>query len=531
MTIQQPTLQFSDMGIAPSLLKVLNQLKLTTPTPIQSQSIPKGLEGLDILGIAQTGTGKTLSFGIPILQNMQGQGGKALILLPTRELAQQVQESLQPFCRALNYRSAVLIGGVAMHGQLRDLRSRPQLIIATPGRLADVMRQGYLKLNDVSFLVLDEADRMFDMGFAPQITEILKHVPKERQTLLFSATMPENVVKLTREYMIKPVRIEVAPAGTAAEKVEQAVYLVKREQKPLLLQKIVSETTETMIVFTRTKFGAKRLNEILRDHGVKSAEIHSNRSQAQRREALQGFKSGRYSILIATDIAARGIDVPNIGTVVNFDLPDNTDDYVHRIGRTGRAGKSGYAVSFAEPSQRRDLRYIEKLIKKPLILLDMPNLKDIVFKNPEPRPASPFENNSYAPRDSRFERRPRRDDRPYRNDRSSRDDRSYNDNRPSRDTKPNREEFYRNERPSRNASTAQNENAPSRRSYEASTQPQREKRFASKEKTPGYLSDSKPFQKKEKKSSAPSTSKTLAAISKVKKAHRKGKAPKEAFSN
>ncbi len=535
-TTETKGLQFADMGISAPLLKVLQGMKIEIPTPIQSQSIPKGLEGLDILGIAQTGTGKTLAFGIPVLQNMAKNGGKTLILLPTRELAQQVNESLAPLCRAIGARSAVLIGGVAMHGQIRDLRANPKIIIATPGRLADVMRQGYVKLNDVAYLVLDEADRMLDMGFAPQIAEILKHVPKTRQTLLFSATMPESILKLAREYMNKPVRVEVAPAGTGASNIEHGVYLVKRDQKPLLLQKLVSEMEGTMIVFTRTKFAAKRLNEMLRDCGVLSAEIHSNRSQAQRRDALQGFKSGRNPVLIATDIAARGIDVANIGIVVNYDLPENAEDYVHRSGRTGRAGKSGVSVSFAEPSQKRALRYIEQLIRKHLVLYDMPNLKDIIFKNVKPKSERTFDT-------ANFESRPRRDFDSRSSRPSSRfsDDRRSDSRRPSsrRDESPRRDEAPRYE--------ARRDEAPrrdSRSNYDA--RPARPTTFddrsagkktfvatdraaAPKEKPAGYLSDSKPFQKKATKSEKPATA-WVPTMTESKK-HRKGRPPVQPFAS
>ncbi|MDO8528078.1 MAG: DEAD/DEAH box helicase [Deltaproteobacteria bacterium] len=366
------THSFSNLGIAPNLLEILGQLKFTIPTPIQHQSIPVGIEGKDIIGIAQTGTGKTLAFGIPMIQRLQFLKGRGLILLPTRELALQVDEALQRFCKPNKIWTAVLIGGEAMGRQLAALRRYPRIIIATPGRLIDHLRQGTVKLSDIEILVLDEADRMLDMGFAPQISQILKTVPKQRQTLLFSATMPAGIVRIASSYMAMPVRLEVAPAGTAAENVEQEIIIVKKENKFSLLETVLHEYRGSVLVFSRTKHGAAKICKALHRSGHRAAEIHSNRSLNQRREALGGFKTGKYRILVATDIAARGIDVTNIELVVNFDLPDNSEDYVHRIGRTGRAGLSGRAISFATPEQRGDIRDIERLIRKTLKVIPLP---------------------------------------------------------------------------------------------------------------------------------------------------------------
>ncbi|MBI5134235.1 MAG: DEAD/DEAH box helicase [Candidatus Taylorbacteria bacterium] len=359
--------RFSDLGIDPKILAILERQGFETPTPIQHKVVPTGIEGKDIIGIAQTGTGKTLAFGIPIIQRILTQGALALILLPTRELALQVHETFDKVGGPLGIKAAVLIGGEPIGRQIRNLKYKPDVVIATPGRLIDHLEQGTIKLDYVTILVLDEADHMFDIGFMPQIKEIVKQVPKERQTMLFSATMPEAIARLAIEHMALPLRIEVAPAGTAAEKVEQEMVVVERRSKFSLLAKIIGEHPgEPVIVFTRTKHGAKNVAEDLRNVGVTSAEIHSNRSLGQRREALDGFKRHKYQVLVATDIAARGIDVKDIAVVVNYDLPEQAEDYVHRIGRTGRAGKAGKAISFATPDQKRDIMDIEKLMKKPI---------------------------------------------------------------------------------------------------------------------------------------------------------------------
>lgn len=368
---------FDGMGVSFRLLQALQRKNIVTPTPIQRQSIPVGLEGKDILGIAQTGTGKTLAFGIPVLQRLDGHPGKALILLPTRELALQVNDTLAPLGKIFGLKTAVLIGGVPMYSQARDLAQRPRIIIATPGRLIDFLEQGRLRLNEVSIFVLDEADRMFDMGFAPQLNRVVKMLPAQRQTLLFSATMPSEVLKLATAVMAMPVRIEVSPPGSTVKDVDQEIFVIRREAKSSLLEKLLQEITGTVLVFLRTKHGAKKVTSTLKLMGHKVAEIHSNRSQAQRREALSGFKTGRYRILVATDIAARGIDVQDIEAVINFDLPDNSEDYVHRIGRTGRAGKKGRAISFAAPDQRQAILSIERLIRKTLTISRMPGLSAV----------------------------------------------------------------------------------------------------------------------------------------------------------
>lgn len=359
---------FNGLGLNPIFLKVLEQIKFTIPTPIQHQAIPVAVEGKDVMGIAQTGTGKTLAFGLPLLQRLYANKGLGLIVVPTRELAIQVDETLQKVGRSLGLRTAVLIGGEPIYRQFAALRRQPHVIVATPGRLIDHVEQRTVKLDLVKILILDEADRMFDLGFAPQITKICNLVPKERQTMLFSATMPPEILKIAKDYMVMPLRIEVAPSGTAAETVEQEIFLVKKEEKLNLLGKLLEEYRGTVLVFSRTKHGATKICRELNRMGHQAAEIHSNRSLSQRIAALSGFKSGKYRILVATDIAARGIDVHGIEVVINFDLPDNSEDYVHRIGRTGRAGKEGRAISFATPDQKRDVRDIERLMRKDIPL-------------------------------------------------------------------------------------------------------------------------------------------------------------------
>ncbi len=370
---------FDGLGIAPKILEVLDTLKFTTPTPIQYQSIPAALAGKDIVGIAQTGTGKTLAFGIPMIQHIASTDGNGLIILPTRELALQVNESIRKIGGPLGIKTAVLIGGDSMGRQIRDIRNNPHIIIATPGRLTDHMTQRTVSLSNVTVLVLDEADHMLDIGFAPQIQKILQSVPKERQTMLFSATMPPKIVSLANSYMKLPIRVEVAPQGTAATNVTHEIFFVNRESKTDLLESLLKEYKGSALVFSRTKFGAKRITTAVIKMGHTAAEIHSNRTLGQRVQALNGFKKGTYRVLVATDIAARGIDVANIELVINFDLPENPEDYVHRIGRTGRAGHEGHAISFATPSQRFDIRTIERLIKKQLPVSPLPPLPKAQF--------------------------------------------------------------------------------------------------------------------------------------------------------
>lgn len=373
--MQKQNTSFHGLGIAPKLLEILSKSQYTIPTPIQQQCIPVAMEGKDVIGIAQTGTGKTLAFGVPMMQSLAQQKKKGLVVVPTRELAIQVEDALLRIASELGLKTAVLIGGESMNRQLRDLRMNPSVVIATPGRLIDHLEQRTIKLNDTSILVLDEADRMLDMGFLPQIKAIFKHLPEQKQTMLFSATMPSEIVSVAARYMKLPVRVEVAPSGTAAKEVSQELFFVDHHDKMRLLLKILTESQGSVLIFTRTKFIAKRLARQIRGSGAFTAvEIHSDRSQAQRREAMEGFRIGRYRILVATDIAARGIDVSDIELVVNYDLPATGEDYVHRIGRTGRAGAVGHAISFAMPHQRADVKAIEQVIRTAVRVSPVPPL-------------------------------------------------------------------------------------------------------------------------------------------------------------
>jgi ATP-dependent RNA helicase RhlE len=385
LTLAHKPHTFAELGVAPRLLEALAHLRFTTPTPIQVQAIPPAVEGKDVIGVAQTGTGKTLAFGLPLIQRLAQQKGTALVVLPTRELAAQVERALLSVGKALGLRTAVLIGGASMHLQHTALARKPHVIIATPGRLIDHLEQKTADLRDARILVLDEADRMFDMGFAPQLKKIFVALPKpeDRQTLLFSATIPDQVMNLARQHMRLPIRIEIAPSGTAAETVEQEVFIVAKQDKTRLLEKILGDTNGSVLVFMRTKHTAKRLTRGLRAMGNTAAELHSNRSVSQRREALEGFSTGRYRVLVATDLAARGIDVRGIALVINYDLPMHAEDYVHRIGRTGRAGEPGRAISFVMPDQRRELKAIERLIRTALRVSTMPQL-------PAPQPKAIF---------------------------------------------------------------------------------------------------------------------------------------------
>ena len=365
---------FVDLGVAPTLIEALTRLGCLEPTPIQRQAIPVALKGKDVVGIAQTGTGKTFAFGIPMIQRLAQIKGQGLVMLPTRELATQVAEVLGQIGKAINLKVVVLIGGVDSRAQARALKSMPHIIVATPGRLNDHLEQKNLTLDKVHIIILDEADRMLDMGFAPQIKRVFNVMPKERQTLLFCATMPQGIMKLATTYMKLPIRVEVAPPGTTVEKVTQEIFIIEKGSKDRLMEKLLEQYPRTTLIFMRTKHGVKRLTQKVRAMGHSAAEIHSNRSVSQRREALAGFKSGKYRVLIATDIAARGIDVADIGLVMNYDMPNDPDDYVHRIGRTARAGAGGHAISFVTPDQQGEVRRIERLIKASLPVSRLPQL-------------------------------------------------------------------------------------------------------------------------------------------------------------
>ncbi|MFA5334471.1 MAG: DEAD/DEAH box helicase [Candidatus Omnitrophota bacterium] len=375
----QPAQTFYGLGIAPKILDILERIKFTVPTPIQFKAIPLAIEGKDVVGIAQTGTGKTHAFAIPMVQRLAQVKGKGLVMAPTRELAIQIDEMFRGIAYAFGIKTACLIGGASMHEQLRALRKNPRVIIATPGRLLDHLEQRSVSLSDTAMLVLDEADRMLDMGFAPQIEKVLRYLPKERQTMLFSATLPREILQMASRHMKLPVSVEIAPSGTVAEKVTQELFIIQQESKTKLLTKLLSQYHGAVLLFCRTKHGAKKIAKSIRNSGCNSAEIHSNRTLGQRREALDGFKSGKYRVLVATDIASRGIDVAGIELVINYDLPDDTGNYIHRIGRTGRAGHKGHAISFATPDQSGDVRNIEKLMRISLPVSKHPDVTPAEF--------------------------------------------------------------------------------------------------------------------------------------------------------
>ena len=370
---------FYGLGIAPKILDILERIKFKVPTPIQEKAIPLAIQGKDIIGIAQTGTGKTHSFAIPMVQLLAQKKGVGLVLAPTRELAIQIDEAFQGIAYAFGMRTACLIGGAPMQDQITALRKNPRVVIATPGRLIDHMGQWNFLPEQVVMLVLDEADRMLDMGFAPQIDKILRFLPAARQTMLFSATIPKEIMAIAAKHMKLPVSVEIVPSGTTAENITQELFIVKKEAKPRLLSKLLAQYKGPVLLFSRTKHNARKITRSIKDMGYSAAEIHSNRSLNQRREALDGFKSGRYKVLVATDIAARGIDVIGIELVINYDLPEDAGNYVHRIGRTARAGHHGHAISFATPEQSSDVRDIEKLIRSTLPVSKHPDISQEKF--------------------------------------------------------------------------------------------------------------------------------------------------------
>jgi ATP-dependent RNA helicase RhlE len=370
------TSTFAALGVAEPLLRALAAENYLTPTPIQAQAIAPLLSGRDLLGIAQTGTGKTAAFALPILQrlaekreNAGPRGVRALVLAPTRELALQIVQSFRTYGRNLPLRHSAVIGGVGIHGQAQALSRGTDVLVATPGRLIDLMRMGSVRLDKVTHLVLDEADRMLDMGFIRDVRKIVQSVPRERQTLLFSATMPQDVARLAADIMRDPARIEVTPKIVTVEAVDQRVYFIDVKSKPALLAKLLTNPAlYRVMVFSRTKHGANRIAERLVKDGVTAEAIHGNKSQGARQRALEAFRSGRARVLVATDIAARGIDVDGITHVINFDLPNEPESYVHRIGRTARAGAKGVAIAFCSPDERDYLRDIERLTRRPLLV-------------------------------------------------------------------------------------------------------------------------------------------------------------------
>jgi ATP-dependent RNA helicase RhlE len=368
---------FSSLGLAEPILRVLASEAYDTPTPIQAKTIPLILAGRDVLGIAQTGTGKTAAFALPLLQRLAQdrkpaapKSARALILAPTRELAVQIGQSLKVYGRHYGLRHAVILGGVGQGAQVAAMRNGVDILIATPGRLLDLVAQKHIRLDAVSVLIVDEADRMLDMGFIRDVRRIVQALPRARQSLLFSATMPDDVVHLAHQMLKEPVRVDVAPPTVTADKIEQRLFHVAAREKHRLLVKLLHDPAlARVIVFTRTKHGANTVAGTLAENGFGADAIHGNKSQNARQRAMENFRSGRARILVATDIAARGIDVDGITHVVNFELPNDPESYVHRIGRTARAGAEGIAISFCAPDEHAYLRDIERLVKRKLTVV------------------------------------------------------------------------------------------------------------------------------------------------------------------
>ncbi|MBV9044071.1 MAG: DEAD/DEAH box helicase [Alphaproteobacteria bacterium] len=365
---------FESLGLSEPLLRALSAENYTQPTPIQLRAIPALLAGRDLLGIAQTGTGKTAAFGLPLLQHLsqnqsraQHKATRALILAPTRELAVQIEQSLKTYGRHLNLRSTVILGGVSQNTQINAMKNGVDILVATPGRLLDLVNQRQVRLDSVRYLIVDEADRMLDMGFIKDVRRIVAMLPKERQSMLFSATMPDDVVKLVGDMLRTPERIEVSPPTRTADRIDQhVIHIEQRNKRALLTHLLKDDAMKRVIVFTRTKHVANRVSDHLEKSGFAADAIHGNKSQNARQRALDGFKSGSVRVLVATDIAARGVDVDNVTHVINFELPNDAESYVHRIGRTARAGTEGIAISFCDPNEKTQLRDIERLVRKPL---------------------------------------------------------------------------------------------------------------------------------------------------------------------
>lgn len=367
---------FKELNIIEPVLKALDEKGYTIPTPIQQQAITPALGNRDILGLAQTGTGKTAAFSLPIIQQLylnKVHGKKreirALILTPTRELAIQINESLNDYTLYTGIRHCVIYGGVKQNSQVNELKAGIDILVATPGRLLDLMNQGIVSLNSIRHFVLDEADRMLDMGFIHDIKRLLPKLPREKQTLFFSATMPSSITVLSRSILQNPVKIEVTPVSSVVDTIEQHLYFVeKQEKKDLLIRLLKKDKQKSALIFSRTKHGADKIARILSKAGIGSAAIHGNKSQNARQRALSDFKSHKIQTLIATDIAARGIDIVHLELVINYDLPDVAETYVHRIGRTGRAGNTGVALTFCAQDEQVILRDIQKLTGKKLVV-------------------------------------------------------------------------------------------------------------------------------------------------------------------
>ncbi len=368
--LKDDILDFDMLGLPPRLSANLAALNITDPTPIQTQAIPHAMNGRDVMGLAQTGTGKTAAFGLPLLtalMRMQGRAApktaRGLILAPTRELAKQILDNLRAYAEGTHVRVSLVVGGASLNGQSQRLAKGTDLLVATPGRLIDLLERKAVTLEQTQFLVLDEADQMLDLGFIHALRQIAKLLPAERQTMLFSATMPKQMAEIASAYLKDPIRIEASPPGKPIEKIEQSVHFVEQARKSsMLVDHLDQHRTEAALVFSRTKHGAEKLKKHLEAKGFAAGSIHGNKSQGQRDRALSAFRQGELTVLVATDVAARGIDIPTVRYVYNYDLPNVADNYVHRIGRTARAGRDGTAVAYCAPTEMGEFRAIQKLI-------------------------------------------------------------------------------------------------------------------------------------------------------------------------
>lgn len=401
-------MNFENLGLIEPIQKALAEEGYSVPTPIQLQAIPSLLKGRDLLACAQTGTGKTAAFSLPIIQHLVQNAQKdhkkikALILTPTRELAIQIEESLRAYARYTSLRHTVIFGGVKQNAQVNALRQGVDILVATPGRLLDLIQQGFIRLSDVSHFVLDEADRMLDMGFIHDVKKVVKILPNQRQTLLFSATMPDSILDLAHSMLKNPERVEVTPVSSTAETISQEVFFVNQTDKnALLLYLLKHKIPQEVLVFTRTKHGANKLVKVLQNNQIPAEAIHGNKSQTARQNALANFKNGKIRVLVATDIAARGIDIDQLKYVVNYELPNISETYIHRIGRSGRAGFSGHAISFCNDEERAYLKDIEKLIKSripvttehPYVPSSRPATMAMTLPTPQNTPKKPWKNN------------------------------------------------------------------------------------------------------------------------------------------
>jgi ATP-dependent RNA helicase RhlE len=393
LNFRKYSMNFSDFNLKPELLKGLEALGYKTPTPIQEKTIPLLMQNKDVIGCAQTGTGKTAAFAVPILNRIQtgNQRPQVLIITPTRELAEQIDVAIKDYSRFMRVRSAAIYGGVKSGPQENAIRRGLDIVVATPGRLLDHLRNRVLNLSQIQFLVLDEADRMLDMGFMPDIKRIVAQLPVERQTLLYSATMPPEIEKVGRSLTKQAELILAGPRNTTAHSVRQVVYKVEKSEKLRLLVHVLQHgDTGSTIVFSRTRHGADRIAKQLGRQGIEAARIHADRSQSQRLAALENFRQGRCQVLVATDIAARGLDIENVTHVINYDTPTHAEDYVHRIGRTGRAAATGDALTFTSMDEDKYLRSIEKLIGKPLPITPKPAQMPVLISPPPPEPGPRF---------------------------------------------------------------------------------------------------------------------------------------------